>query len=164
MDELGAVQKAPDLEAMRHDIFAVSISDEETKSTIKYAYQKYGLILEPHGSVGFAGLMRYLEEVEDWSPCISLETADPAKFPDEIVRLIGVEPEVPVVMSNLSELEESYDQMANDYISLKALLRGLFSSKKPSREEVLTPRSARDISINKKEGVHETTKPTDILR
>jgi threonine synthase len=90
MDETGRVNKQPDLQAMRRDLYAVSIADEETRSTIRDAYRQYRVLLEPHGAVGFAGLMKYLKECGDWSPCISLETADPAKFPDEIIKATGV--------------------------------------------------------------------------
>jgi threonine synthase len=139
MDELGRVHKMPDLVKMRKELFAVSISDQETRETIKDAYSRYGIVLEPHGAVGWAGLMHYLKEVEDWSPCVSLETADPAKFPDEIVRLIGVEPRVPEAMSRLDELDEKFDLMDSSYNGLKSLLIGLFgtSSKDRAKERAV---------------------------
>ena len=87
MDETGQVARQPDLSAMREEIYAVSISDEETRQTIREAYSQYKVLLEPHGAVGWAGLVRYLDEFGDWSPAVSLETADPAKFPDEIVQI-----------------------------------------------------------------------------
>ena len=69
-------------------MYAISISDEETKTTINEAYEKHQLLLEPHGSVGWAGLMSYLKEHNnDDTPgqvCVCLETAHPAKFPQEI--------------------------------------------------------------------------------
>jgi len=122
MDETGVVRKQPDISAMRRDIFAVSISDEETRQTIKDIYRDHGVILEPHGAVGWAGLARYLKETDDWSPCFSLETADPAKFPDEIISLIGVNPNVPEVMSKLDCLEERYDGLEGSYTALKSYL------------------------------------------
>jgi threonine synthase len=125
MDEAGRVSRQPDLETMREEIYAVSITDQETRRTIKDAYLRHGLLLEPHGAVGWAGLLRYLEEGGDWSPCISLETADPAKFPEEIVRLIGVNPPLPPAMARLDEMEEHFQRMGKDYRSLKDYLRGL---------------------------------------
>ncbi len=122
MDETGRVNKLPDLEAMRRELYAVSISDEETRSTIREAYNRYDVLLEPHGAVGFAGLMRYLNECGDWSPCVSLETADPAKFPDEIIRATGVNPPLPAAMAKLDDLEEHFQRMSGDYLSLKAYL------------------------------------------
>jgi len=122
MDETGQVNKQPDLQAMRDDIFAVSITDDETKRTIKEAYNQYKVLLEPHGAVGWAGLVRYLREMKDWSPCVSLETADPAKFPEEIVRLTGVNPPLPRVMARLDQLDEYFDKINRNYASLKDYL------------------------------------------
>jgi len=68
MDEMGRVRKMPDLQAMHRDLYAVSVTDEETRRTIKEAYSRYGILLEPHGAVGWAGLLRYLEECGDAGP------------------------------------------------------------------------------------------------
>ena len=126
MDETGQVARQPDLSAMREEIYAVSISDEETRQTIREAYSQYKVLLEPHGAVGWAGLVRYLKEFGDWSPAVSLETADPAKFPDEIVRLTGVNPTLPSAMASLDEKEEHYLEMDGSYASLKNYLKGFF--------------------------------------
>ncbi|MCK4511994.1 threonine synthase, partial [bacterium] len=126
MDELGVVHKMPDLEAMKRDLFAVSISDDETRKTISEAYNRYDTLLEPHGAVGWAGLMRYIDEVEDWKPCISLETADPAKFPEEIVKAVGLEPPVPPSISRLEEKEEQFYLIDGGYDRLKESLHELF--------------------------------------
>ena len=123
MDETGQVSRQPDMELLRRELYAVSITDAETRRTIIEAYQKYGTLLEPHGAVGFAGLMKYLAECGEWSPCISLETADPAKFPDEIVRLVGVNPPLPAAMARLDEQEEHFENIPGKYSSLKEYLR-----------------------------------------
>ena len=122
MTENGQVNKQPDLGAMRKDLFAVSISDVETSRTIREVYSEYRVLLEPHGSVGWAGLTKYLDECGDFSPCISLETADPAKFPDEIVKLTSVNPPLPKAMAELDNLEEHFKSMKGDYTSLKSYL------------------------------------------
>jgi threonine synthase len=123
MDETGHVSKAPDMNAMRKDLYAVSVTDEETRRTIKEAYSQHKTLLEPHGAVAWAGLLRYLKECGDHSPCISLETADPAKFPDEIVRATGITPPLPPAMARLDELDELYDRIDGQYASLKDYLK-----------------------------------------
>jgi threonine synthase len=122
MDETGKVSRQPDLAAMHKDLYAVSITDDQTRQTIRDAYSQYKVLLEPHGAVGWAGLVKYLQECGDWSPCVSLETADPAKFPEEIVRLTGVNPALPQVMARLDELEEHFEKMDGSYASLKNYL------------------------------------------
>ncbi|MCJ7445050.1 MAG: threonine synthase [Methanotrichaceae archaeon] len=122
MDEYGDVSQQPDIDSMHQDLYAVSITDEETRRTIKTSYEQDRILLEPHGAVGWAGLTRYLDEFGDWSPCISLETADPAKFPDEIIRLTGVNPPLPETMARLGELDEHIYEISGDYKTLKAYL------------------------------------------
>lgn len=126
MDEKGAVHKMPDIEAMRRDLFAISITDDETRKTISEAYNRYDTLLEPHGAVGWAGLQHYLKEVEDWMPAVSLETADPAKFPEEVVRAVGIEPPLPPSLAKLDQMDESYDSIEGNYESFKQCLQKLF--------------------------------------
>jgi threonine synthase len=66
--------------------------------------------------------LRYCKEVERWSPCISLETADPAKFPQEVSMMTGLQPPLPPAMADLESKEEQYDSLDNSYEELKAYL------------------------------------------
>ena len=56
--------RVPDLDEMRKRIYSVSISDRETKKTIKRIYEQHRVLLEPHGAVGWAGLERFLADWE----------------------------------------------------------------------------------------------------
>ncbi|MGE5340615.1 MAG: threonine synthase [Candidatus Omnitrophota bacterium] len=116
MDETGAIHRSPDLERMKQDIWAVSISDEETRDTIRTAWQSHRLLLEPHGAVGWAGLEHFCREfpMAD-ETMISVETAHPAKFPDEIQRLLSFTPDVPRSLADLDQKEESYLTLTKDY-------------------------------------------------
>jgi threonine synthase len=113
VDRTGIVRRPPDLDEMRKNIYSVSISDRETKKTIKRVYEQYRVLLEPHGAVGWRGLEVYLELYGDKPLCISLETAHPAKFPDEIRELLGIEPELPQGMKDI-------DQRSGEPLSLSA--------------------------------------------
>jgi threonine synthase len=127
MDETGAIKKFPDLEKIRKDMYAVSVSDEETKAMLKEAHEKHGLLLEPHGSVGWDGLMRYLkDEAADDTPeqvCVCLETAHPAKFPQEVQDVLSIDPELPPSLEGLEDKEESFVSMQHDYETFKNFLQ-----------------------------------------
>jgi threonine synthase len=125
MDETGDLMKSADMEKMRRDIFAVSIGDEETRATIGAAYKEHNLMIEPHGAVGWAGLERYLSlnPAHKNTTSISLETAHPAKFPDEISAITGVEPKVPPSLEGLEERPEHYDEIEVDYAAFKNYLK-----------------------------------------
>jgi len=126
MDEMGNISKMPDMKTLREDIYSTSISDEETKNMIAEAYKKHKLLLEPHGSVGWAGLQRFLQEYPEYDTkeqlCISLETAHPAKFPEQITEILGFDPQLPTSLKGLEEKKESYDKVMNNYEEFKKYL------------------------------------------
>ena len=125
MDEQGVINTAPDLDRIREDMYAVSINDHETEAMIKDAFEEHGLLLEPHGSVSWAGLQRYLRETGDHRDqlCISLETAHPAKFPEKIREILSLDPELPSSLQGLEEKEESYEHLLEGYPAFKDFLR-----------------------------------------
>jgi threonine synthase len=123
MDETGAIHRAPDMEAMRRDLFSVSVSDEQTRATIWEAHKQFNLLLEPHGAVGWYGINKYAETAGVKNvPVVVLETAHPAKFPDEIEKLLGFSPEVPPSLAALDTLPEDYDRMPVDYDAFRDYL------------------------------------------
>ncbi|MEI9961300.1 MAG: hypothetical protein WDM76_09310 [Limisphaerales bacterium] len=100
MDETGKIHKQPDLAAMRHDIFSSSISDARTRAALKSFWDQYQLLLEPHGAVAWQGFQDWLAtESLDGLPAVIVETANPAKFPEEIQKMMNWEPDVPANMA-----------------------------------------------------------------
>lgn len=123
VDRTGNVYRYPNLEEMRRNIFSVSITDEETRKTIKSAYDSYGTILEQHGAVGWAGLMAYRRLTGDNNPAVSLETAHPAKFPEEIEKILGFIPELPASMKDIDRRQGSAVDMTKSYADFKNYLQ-----------------------------------------
>jgi threonine synthase len=122
MDETGGLRKNPDMEWMRRDLWAVSISDDETRETIRRAWHERGLLLEPHGAVGWAGLERYLAQYSSKAVAVTVETAHPAKFPEEIERCLGFSPEVPPSLAGLEKRREESLDMPADFPAFHRLL------------------------------------------
>jgi len=126
MDEKGNIHKAPDLKRLRSDLYAVGISDHLTRETIGNFYKKHNMILEPHGAVAWAGLEDFLNNSAATSsancPCIVLETAHPAKFRDEIVRVLDIMPEVPSELNEIYHKSEDYITLENNYESFRDYL------------------------------------------
>lgn len=128
MDETGAVHRLPDLEAMRGDLWATGVSDEETRQTIQSAWNKHHLVLEPHGAVGWAGLNRFRENTDYRGPAVSVETAHPAKFPEEIERLLGFAPETPQSLTEVENKQEQYLTLPVDYEAFRRFLSRRFTA------------------------------------
>jgi threonine synthase len=55
MDETGKLLEPPDMARLRRDVYAVSISEDETRATIRDAWSRHRALLEPHGAVGGRG-------------------------------------------------------------------------------------------------------------
>jgi threonine synthase len=123
MDETGTIRKAPDIEAMRRDLFSVSVTDQTTIETIAAAWREEKLLLEPHGAVGWQGYLQYLAATSSTAPAVIVETAHPAKFPEQIEATLGFTPEVPPSLAALDDLEEHYDSLGGDYAGFKAFLK-----------------------------------------
>ena len=126
MDETGAISVMPDLDRMRRDMYAVSVDDQETRRTIKEAYDQYRILLEPHGAVAWAGLTKYLGTNQPAPLAVSIETAHPAKFPEEIVKILGVEPDLPPSLLNLDRAREDYLKIENNYDQFRSILHRTF--------------------------------------
>lgn len=74
------------LGAIQNGFESISVSDEQTRSTIKTTFENTdGYLLDPHTAVAVAAANSFRDSVPDNMKIICLATAHPAKFPD-IVR------------------------------------------------------------------------------
>ncbi len=125
MDEKGNIHKAANMQAMQNDMLSWSITDAETKQTIASAWHDHKLLLEPHGAVGWAALQKHLKALNEHERdrlYVVLETAHPAKFPEQIQEILQFDPELPPSLQGLEEKDEQYDFLKNDYNAFKAYL------------------------------------------
>jgi threonine synthase len=123
LDETGRLHRDPDLAALRRDVFSSSVSDAQTLATMQAAWAQHRLLLEPHGAVGWRGLLDYEAAAPlDGAPAVVLETAHPAKFPEAIERVLGFSPEVPPAIAHAEQAPEDYDTLAPDYPAFREYL------------------------------------------
>ena len=116
MDETGKIHKQPDLAAMRRDLFSTSVSDARTVAGVRDFWNRFKLLLEPHGAVAWQGFLDWnaIEPLGD-GPAVIVETANPAKFPEEVEKVVGWPPDVPEKMLAALKLPEDFDRMNADY-------------------------------------------------
>jgi threonine synthase len=125
MDETGIIFKQPDMKKMHHDLFGISLTDEDTRRTIADVYKKHNILLEPHGAIAWYGLKEYYKLNRDNSEkqlSISLETAHPAKFPEEFSKIINIDPPLPASLIGIADKAENYFSFDNDYELLKEFI------------------------------------------
>jgi threonine synthase len=124
MNETGTIISEPDMNTMCTDLYGISITDEETKDTIAETYRESGILLEPHGAIAWKGINEYLKNEKNSGSeiFISLETAHPAKFPEEMKRIMNIDPPLPLSLSMLEDKNENYITIENNYQELKDMI------------------------------------------
>jgi len=101
----GVIDRMPDISAMKEDMFSVGISNPLHYETMKDVYMRFGIILDPHGAVGWKSLEMYSNGHHD-QPSVIYETADPGKFPEDVEKAIGIVPELPPGMKKQQFMKE----------------------------------------------------------
>ena len=109
---------------LQNVLTSCSISDEETKATLKSVYQNNQYLLDPHGAVGFHALQNYLQKHPDQKGIV-LETAHPVKFYDVVERVIGEAVTIPEAIQQQLQLETKSTKINADGDLLKVFLIGL---------------------------------------
>ena len=84
-----------DLQRMRRDISAFSITDQETLDEIRRTYERSGIVLDPHTAVGVAAVRKSTSLTDRSQPTIVVATAHPAKFPEVIAAALDTSPALP---------------------------------------------------------------------
>lgn len=101
----GVVDRKPDFDLMRSMIHATSISTEETYEAMRSVYKEHNIMLDPHGAVGYAALLKYNCGSHHF-PAVFYETAHPGKFPVHVLKAIGMTPPLPEGMQRQAGMEE----------------------------------------------------------
>lgn len=110
-----------DVKSLKNMLTGYTISDDETKETIKAVYDNYSYVLDPHGAVGFLALQRYLEK-SSGAKGFFLETAHPVKFYDAIEPVIGEKIAIPESIATLLKQPKKSIRMKPDDATFKSLL------------------------------------------
>lgn len=106
---------------LKNTLSSVSISDEETRQTIKKVYEKEKYLLDPHGAVAYRALHDYLAEHRDQKGYL-LETAHPVKFYDVVEPVINEKIPIPESVKGILSKAKLSTTMEAGFDNLKAFL------------------------------------------
>jgi threonine synthase len=109
------------LPSLKDILTSYSISNEETKLTIREVFQQANYVLDPHGAVGYLALQRYLQQHPEQKGFF-LETAHPVKFYDVIEPVIQQKINIPESIAVLLKREKKAIKLKPDDAAIKALL------------------------------------------
>lgn len=106
---------------LRHVLSGYTVTDAETKDTIRRTLHETGYTLDPHGAVGYLSLQRYLA-VHAGQRGIFLETAHPVKFPEVVEEITGKPIAIPDSVKEIMHLPKKSTVIAPEYENLKDYL------------------------------------------
>ncbi len=106
---------------LKNTLTGYTISDEETKATLKSVYKNHNYLLDPHGAVAYNALEQYLSQNQN-SKGVILETAHPVKFYDVIEPLINQTVPMPELVAEQIRQEKVSTKISADAKELKEYL------------------------------------------
>ena len=109
-----------DFNEIKENLVSYSFSDVQTKAAMKNVFKKTGYIMDPHGAVGYLGLMKYLETHQDLQG-IFLETAHPVKFLEVVEPVIETKIDLPEQIQQVMGKSKKAAYISN-YEQLKSFL------------------------------------------
>lgn len=109
------------LGSLKKVLSSYSVSDVETKRTIREVYSAYGYLPDPHGAVGYRALQQYLQTDAE-AKGIFLETAHPVKFYDVVEPVIHTNIPVPEAVRGVINQTKQAVLMPAEYEVLKEQL------------------------------------------
>lgn len=117
-----------DLDRLRRDLDARTVSDQETRDCIRRVHAQRGYVLDPHSAVGYRALEKELEEGGgaggDGAVGVLLATAHPAKFAEVVEPVLGEPLSLPPELAECLERERVVSPMEPDSGALKEYLLG----------------------------------------
>lgn len=102
---------------MANVVKGYSFDDETTKKAMQEVYAKYNYIIDPHGAVGYLALKEYQKTMD--AVGVILETAHPAKFLDDVERILNTQIEIPERLESLKDKEKVARISGIDFESFK---------------------------------------------
>ncbi|MDO9257653.1 MAG: threonine synthase [Bacteroidales bacterium] len=108
---------------MAADIQGYWYTDDQTRTAMVELQKKYDYQSDPHGAVAYAGLKE--SGLLNDNIGIFLETAHPAKFPEEVEKSTHRRVQIPETLMEIMKLEKKSIQIPNDYSVLLEYLNQL---------------------------------------
>ena len=104
-----------DVEKIKKDFVAQSVSDDEVLKIIKNFYQEFNILIDPHTAVGVGAI----EKQNIKGKNIVLSTADPSKFRNAVKKATNKTPDLPEKLNYIIKESEQYQQLPTNLEKIK---------------------------------------------
>ena len=112
----------PALDDLRSSVRAFSVADEAIRSRIRDGHRRFGQVWCPHTAVAAEAWSRLSAEERRAKSWCLVATASPAKFPETVEPLLGLDVPVPAALQDLFGRPTRVQPLAADYAALRAAL------------------------------------------
>ncbi len=112
-----------DIDKLRANLSGYSYTDDQTRSTMRYLYDTFGYIADPHGAIGYSALKDHMADSGFDGVGVFLETAHPVKFLDVIPKEIVPRIVLPDSIENIVHKTKVAHKISS-YTELKDSLLG----------------------------------------
>lgn len=114
------IQQLKEFWQLNGNLLGASCTDVETKQSMKFIFEQFQYIADPHGAVGFKVLNDHLKDHTS-KIGVFMETAHPIKFPEVVQEAIPSKIPIPQSIESLTKKTGSFKVIADD-IALKNFL------------------------------------------
>jgi threonine synthase len=109
------------LDELSKHVIGFTFSDDQTKAAIKKVYSETGYLMDPHGAVGYLGLMEFIK-IDPNIVGVFLGTAHPAKFLDVVRSLVPDDIQIPARLRQVLGRTKNSVLLSSDYQQFKEYL------------------------------------------
>jgi threonine synthase len=113
-----------DFDSLSKDVVGYSFSDEETSNAIKSVFRESKYIMDPHGSVGYLGLKKYLSLNSNVTG-VFLETAHPSKFNAVVENILNRRLDLPEALARFMLKQKISLPASTEYNEFKKVLKSV---------------------------------------
>jgi len=113
---------------MKNDVVGFAYTDRETESAMCEIDRQFGYIIDPHGAVAYLALKDYQKNIDSNATGIILETAHPAKFLEDVERVLAKPVDIPARLKELENREKVATAMEPDFETFKKWLLDEYQS------------------------------------
>ncbi|MBK8969641.1 threonine synthase [candidate division KSB1 bacterium] len=114
---------------IKDHITGYAFSDIETEQAMRQIFLHHNYIMDPHGAVGYLAWRKYQEKIKNEALGIIFETAHPAKFLEDVERILSQKIDIPYNLQSLQAKEKRSTPIAVNYLEFKMHLLEAFEKK-----------------------------------
>lgn len=110
------------LEKIRKDCWGAAFSDSQTEAHMRTIFKRYNYQMCPHTAIGHLAMTEYAAQTSANMTQVTVATAHPAKFSENVTRILGQTVALPPSLQNIMHKTPQQYEITPDLTSLADIL------------------------------------------